>query len=264
MVIYVGEGDPRASMELLWGVTPPRSSSRGPKPGLSLDAIVETAVAIADEHGIDAVSMRAVGERLGRTPMALYTYVPGKAELVDLMWDRVLGSLPSTFDRSGGWRPGLWAWARAYWAFYQQRPWTLQISGARPGLGPNETRNLETAAALLEDAGLAGRDRIRVVWSVARYVHGAARALAETRAATSETGVGEDEWWQARSGMLAEVAPDYGERFPTLTRLAREGSFDVDPPEVSGMSYLETEALDTFEFGLARMLDGVAVLLSGR
>jgi hypothetical protein len=99
---------------------------------------------------------------------------------------------------------------------------------------------------------------------VARYVHGAARALAETRAATSETGVGEDEWWQARSGMLAEVAPDYGERFPTLTRLAREGSFDVDPPEVSGMSYLETEALDTFEFGLARMLDGVAVLISGR
>jgi hypothetical protein len=46
--------------------------------------------------------------------------------------------------------------------------------------------------------------------------------------------------------------------------LAQEGSFDLDPPAVSDMSYLETEALDTFEFGLARMLDGVAVLISGR
>ena len=274
MVLYVGQGDPEKSMSLLWGAMPGAGSGRGPKAGLSVDAIVEAAIAIADEGGIDAVSMRSVGERLGRTPMALYTYVPSKAELIDLMWDRVLGRLPVEYDRSDGWRAALEAWARAGWAFYQRHPWTLHISGARPGLGPNETQNSEAAAVILEDVGLSGPDRIKVVWSLARYVHGAARGLVETRAATEETGLAEDEWWYARSGMLEKVAPDYGQRFPALTRLSEEGSFDIDPADFPTLtklaadgtetpvtSYLEIEAMDTFEFGLERMLDGVAVLI---
>src|SRR5688572_18461439 len=168
-------------MALLWGAAPSPASARGPKAALTVDAIIDAAIAIADEGGIDAVSMRSVGERLGRTPMALYTYVPAKAELIDLMWDRVLGRLPVEYDLSEGWRPALEAWARAGWAFFQRHPWTLHISGARPGLGPNETQNSETAAAILDGLGLTGQDRMRVVWSLSRYVHGAARALVETQ-----------------------------------------------------------------------------------
>src|SRR5688500_17961745 len=217
MPLYVGRGDPARSMALLWGAAPGAASGRGPKAGLTVDGIVEAAIEIADESGIDAVSMRAVGDRLGRTPMALYTYIPGKAELLDLMWDRVLALMPAEFDLSSGWRAALEEWARASWMFYQRHPWTMQISGARPTLGANEPRNGEVAARLLDGAGLNGLDRMRIVWSLSRFVNGAARAFIETQAATTATGTTEDEWWYARSGLLEELAPDYAERFPTLT-----------------------------------------------
>ena len=108
------------------------------------------------------------------------------------------------------------------------------------------------------DSGLTGRDRARVVWSLARYVHGSARALMETRAATDATGVDENEWWFARSAMLDELAPDYADQFPALTSIRADGGFDqVGESD----SYLEAEARDTFEFGLARLLDGVESLV---
>ncbi|MFF3441704.1 TetR/AcrR family transcriptional regulator [Streptosporangium sp. NPDC002721] len=81
--------DPDRTVELLWrerGDTTPRQ-------GLSLDAIVRAAVEIADADGIEALSMRRVGERLGFTSMSLYRHVPGKAQLVDLMCDAVVGEV---------------------------------------------------------------------------------------------------------------------------------------------------------------------------
>ena len=74
MVTYAGQGDPRRTMELLWGVpTAAEATPRGPKPGITVDDIVAAATDIADTEGLDAVSMRSVAERLGRTAMALYT-----------------------------------------------------------------------------------------------------------------------------------------------------------------------------------------------
>ena len=92
MTEYPGRGDARRSMALLWGKAEP--PKRGPKQGLSVEAIVGAAIAIADADGLDALSMRKVGERLGTSAMALYTYVPAKTELVDLMLEAVLGELP--------------------------------------------------------------------------------------------------------------------------------------------------------------------------
>ena len=85
MTEYGGSGDPERSLELLWRVRQP--SSRGPKPKLDLDQIVSVAIELADEEGLAPLSMRKVAERLGVGTMSLYTYVPGKAELIDLMID---------------------------------------------------------------------------------------------------------------------------------------------------------------------------------
>ena len=76
--------------------------------------------------------MRKVAERLGRSAMSLYTYVPGKAELLDLMLDTVLGELPTAYSENG-WRAAVEASARDGWDFYQRHPWVLQVSGA-PGV----------------------------------------------------------------------------------------------------------------------------------
>ncbi|MDV3219872.1 TetR/AcrR family transcriptional regulator [Intrasporangium sp.] len=257
MVIYVGQGDPEKSMRLLWtGSVEPENPQvrRGPKAGLTAGSIVAAAIALADEGGIDAVSMRAVGQRLGKTPMALYTYVPSKAELIDLMWDTALGELPDDYDTGEGWRPALRRWAHDLRAFLLRHPWILDVSGARVGMGPNETRNQETSARILAGLGLPGAALMSCIWSVGSFVHGNARPMAETRQAEVVTGVGETEWWLARSRMLEEVAPDYAERFPVLTRMAAEGAFDQ--VDLEG-SYLEAEYDTVFEFGLERMLDGL-------
>ncbi|GAA4201633.1 TetR/AcrR family transcriptional regulator [Streptosporangium oxazolinicum] len=92
------EEDPDRTVELLW--REPREAT--PRQGLSLDAIVRAAVEIADVDGIEGLSMRRVGERLGFTSMSLYRHVPGKAQLVDLMCDAVMGDVAADAV-PGGW-----------------------------------------------------------------------------------------------------------------------------------------------------------------
>lgn len=75
------------SLELLWSTAD--SPSRGRPPSLTLDQIVQTAVAVADSGGVDAIVMRTIAERIGVKAMALYRCVPGKTELLNLMLDRV-------------------------------------------------------------------------------------------------------------------------------------------------------------------------------
>ncbi|GLW09081.1 TetR family transcriptional regulator [Microtetraspora sp. NBRC 13810] len=263
MVVFAGQGDARRSMSLLWRAAAgaePGHPGRGPKPGLSVDMIVDAGIAVADADGMAALSMRAVGERLGRTGMALYTYVPGKGELVDLMYDRVLAELPTGYRRGPGWRADLVEWAEDLWAFYLRHPWVLQVSPARPVLGPNEYVLLETLTDILRRTGLPAVTLRRVLGALFNVVRGSAQTVNESRQATAVTGVSDEEWWYARSALLEEVAPDFGDRFPALTWMAGEGAFtqaDDDPTP-----YLEREARESFETGLAVLLDGIETAMA--
>ncbi|WP_329080163.1 TetR/AcrR family transcriptional regulator [Streptosporangium sp. NBC_01469] len=254
MVVFAGQGDARRSMALLWRTTRSKETRPGPKPGLSVDLIVDTAVAIADEEGMAALSMRAVGERLGRTAMALYTYVPSKSELVDLMYDRALAELSARHDLEAGWRAAVTSWAEETWEFYVRHPWVLQVSQARPVLGPNEYVMIEEAMRILRETGLEAGVLRHVAGTLFCFVRGAAQTVAESRQAPAVTGVSDEEWWYARSALLAEVAPDFCERFPTLTWLDGEGAYQSQDETVP---YLEQEGRDTFTVGLAVLLDGI-------
>src|SRR5262249_25174996 len=79
-----GGGDPARTLQLLWR-DPAAVTRHGPRQGLTIDQVVAAATALADAEGLDAVTMRRVSGNLGVVPMTLYTYVPGKAELLDLM-----------------------------------------------------------------------------------------------------------------------------------------------------------------------------------
>ncbi|MET7465557.1 TetR/AcrR family transcriptional regulator C-terminal domain-containing protein [Nonomuraea sp. NPDC005501] len=245
VVVFAGQGDARRSMALLWrdtgtarsgaeravrgrGLREDRSRP-GPKPGLSVGMIVAAAIEAADAEGMAALSMRAVGERLGRTAMALYTYVPSKGELLDLMYDQALAELPTGYDSGAGRRAAVTAWAGDVLALYLRHPWMLQVSQARPVLGPNEYAMLETLLRILRESGL-GRDRARrVVGTLFAFVRGAAATIAEARQAEAATGVTDERWWRDRAGLLAEVAPDFAERFPAVAWLESEPP--ARPPE---------------------------------
>jgi AcrR family transcriptional regulator len=265
MTEYAGRGDPRRSMELLWGAgTPP---SRGPKPGLTVAAIAEAAIAVADTEGLAALSMRKVAEKLGKSAMSLYTYVPGKPELLDVMLDTVLGEDPKTYPLDGGWRGAVEAAARDEWAFYQRHPWVLQVSGSRALLGPNELAAYESQLRLFDSLGMTAVDVTRAVSAVSNFVRGSAKAVADARAAEQATGLSDDEWWNARSSLLDELLPpeQFAERFPIATRLEQEHAFDqTDRSPDDDTPYTVKEALDAFEFGLQRLLDGIEAFAAGR
>ncbi|HZA40112.1 MAG TPA: TetR/AcrR family transcriptional regulator [Actinomycetota bacterium] len=244
------------SLALLWGWQ--KKPRRGPKPGLDVERIARAAIDIADTHGLEALSMRSVSERLGVGAMSLYTYVPGKAELLDVMVDRVVAekSLPAT---DGGWRARLEAIAREDWALYRRHRWLLEVSFARSVMGPNVLQGFEGALAAISGTGFTASEMPRVVTLLGVYVRGAAKNAADAIDAAQQTGVSDDEWWLEREPILDKYI-DFS-RYPTLGEVAEAGGFT----EMGGdADYFYQRALDDFEFGLERVLDGLEAYIERR
>ncbi|MFJ9695626.1 TetR/AcrR family transcriptional regulator [Kitasatospora sp. NPDC101183] len=252
MTVYAGQGDARRTLDLLWGAAPAPAVRSGPKPALSVEAIVSAAMEVADVRGMAALSMRAVGERLGRTAMALYTYVPGKDELLDLMHDRALAELPSREGGSEDWRSAVTTWSEDLYECYLRHPWMLQVSQARPVLGPAELGAMEGLLSALAPAGLEPRRLRGAVAALWQFVRGLAAATADARGAAAATGVSDEAWWGARSARLAELAPDLPQRFPQFVAMQAGGASDPSAGEP-----------DAFSSGLAVLLDGIAVSCTG-
>ncbi|MFF4773774.1 TetR/AcrR family transcriptional regulator [Microtetraspora fusca] len=261
MTVFAGQGDAARSMALLWGgqdipaaqAGGPRKAP-GPRRALNIDMIVEAAIAVADADPMTAVSLRAVADRLGCTSMALYTYVPSKAELLDLMYDRAHAELSAHHDLSGGWRAAVASWAGELRAFYLRHPWVLQVSHARPVLGPHEQAVMETLAGIVFQTGLPAATLRGVVAALFHFVRGNAQAAAESRIAAAATGMSDEEWWAGRSALLGRLAPDFAERFPMSIRLSAR---ERDTARRDGATYVEDQADEAFATGLAVLLEGV-------
>jgi hypothetical protein len=100
---------------------------------------------------------------------------------------------------------------------------------------------------------------IHVVTLVGEYVRGAAQRAVEAAQAARHTGVTDEQWWAAREPILDRYFD--ASRYPTLVGLDQEGAFQ--PPE-GGLDYNLQNAVDSFEFGLERVLDGVEAFIERR
>ncbi|WP_328223423.1 TetR/AcrR family transcriptional regulator [Streptomyces sp. NBC_00310] len=241
-----GSGDIVRTLHLLWDTG--RRPSRGPKPGLTLDRIVEAAVQVADAEGLHALSMRRVATELGTGTMSLYRYVPGKAELLDLMLDRVQRPSENPADLGdGGWRSALEAMGRATLALYRRHPWLLQVNQSRPVLGPSALDGMEKVLSRIKSMGLTDPELISVIIAVDGYVVGAARTQLYQQEAEHRSGLTDAEFWQAQAPVLEELMASG--RYPLLSSLS-EDAFGTD--------------FDHFEFGLQRLLDGLETLVARR
>ncbi|AJT69402.3 hypothetical protein T261_7805 [Streptomyces lydicus] len=229
--------DPRTSLALLWGEADrPR---RGPKPKLTPSEVARCGIEIADAEGLEALSMQRVAETLRVTTMALYRYVPGKPDLVDLMVDTVLSDPPDLTRVLGGWRPRLEAWARACWDVYRAHPWILTATGMRrQAMGPHQVAWLDGALAALEPSRLTARQRHDAVILVLGHVRSLTHQVLDYDEESSA------DWDRLTTDQLTR----HGERFPALTRAVAEGAFaptDEDP----------------LNFGLTCVLEGIAALV---
>ncbi|MFI2412958.1 TetR/AcrR family transcriptional regulator [Streptomyces sp. NPDC018947] len=241
-----GSGDIARTLELLWDTG--RRPSRGPKPGLTLERIVEAAVEVADREGLGAVSMRRLATELGTGAMSLYRYVPGKAELLDLMLDRVQRpSEDPAGPGDGDWRSALHALGHATLALYRRHPWLLEVNQSRPVLGPSALEGMEKVLVRIKPMGLADPELLSAIIMIDGYVVGAARTQLYQEQAERTSGLTDAQFWEAQRPAL-ERAMTSG-RYPVLAALS-EDTFST--------------GFDHFEFGLQRILDGLEVLVAAR
>ncbi|MGY1813825.1 TetR/AcrR family transcriptional regulator [Blastococcus sp. SYSU D00820] len=241
-------GDPARSMALLWRAPGEAGPRPGPRSALGVDRIVAAAVDLADREGLAAVTMRRLAAGLGVGAMTLYTHVPGKGELVDLMYDTVLGEVYPE-PPAGDWRARLTAVARANWDLYVRHPWAASLGTGRPILGPNLMRKYDLELAAVDGLGLSEVDMELVITLVGAFVRGTVTGLHEKIAAEQQSGLTEAEWWAATEPHIERVFD--AERYPTAARVG-----PVSGPELG--AYAPERS---FEFGLARVLDGIAVMV---
>lgn len=212
---------------------------------LTRERVVRAAIAVADTQGMGELSMRRVATELGVPTMSLYRHVPGKAELVLAMIDTAVGDQPMPVRRPPGWRAQLELCARLQWQVYQRHPWLApSMSLTRPDVSPKAARFSDWVLGALTGTGLDVQARMYVNILIFSFIRGLAGALESEAEAVRETGLTGDEWMAGHQDAFAELLGD----LPNLQILAAE-PFDF-------------ELTKLFDFGLARLLDGVAVLIS--
>jgi AcrR family transcriptional regulator len=241
-----GAGDPARTLALLWRV--PTPARRGPRPRFDVDAVVDAAIALADEQGLGALSMRALAARLGMSAMTLYGYVPGKDELLDLMLDALYARMTrSPWPAGAGWRERASAVAEANRALFVAHPWAAAVSTARPPLGPGLMAKYEHELAAFDGAGLGDVDRDSALSFLLAFVQGCAVAAADAAQAPGT----DAEWWEQAGPLLARAVDP--ERYPLAARVGAAAG------EAHGSAYDPAHA---YAFGLERVLDGLAALVA--
>ena len=207
-----------------------RSTRRDP---LTRDRVLRAAVDVVDREGIEALSMRRLGQELGVEAMSLYRYVPSKADLLNGIHETILAEVvvPKVTRE---WSTTARKYARAFRNALVAHPNALSLFATRPAVTSASLRHVEAGLALLLRAGFDIGDAMSAYQVLVTFVVGhSLSSHAPTRA---------DE----------HSAPDYRDlepsEFPALLEAAGQ---------------LENRDLDKeFEFGLDVVLEGLASKLS--
>lgn len=228
----------------MWGRE--ETPRHGPRPSLDTAAVVDAAIAVADEHDLAGVTMSSVAARLGVAPMSLYRYVGRKDDLLALMADAAAPDPPS--QGTLGWREYAVLWTRAQRDHLLRRPWLLDIPRVAAPFGPRELRWMEAMLAALEGTQLAVGARVNIATALSTYAGAQANLARQLNSPphSPEAAVSRSTYTAA----LAEVLDP--QEYPILASLARFGGFG-DPGEwVDDADFL---------FGLNLLCAGVEALI---
>ncbi|MFJ7271764.1 TetR/AcrR family transcriptional regulator C-terminal domain-containing protein [Streptomyces sp. NPDC099050] len=215
--------------------------------GLTRERVIRAAIALVDAEGLSALSMRRVATEFGVSTMALYRHVPSKGELVRLMSETVFGGEPAG-PRPPGPRARLERELRWLWGLYQRHPWLARAMAGltRPMASPHAMRYAERVLGALTGLGLTPHQVIHIHLALLGYAQGVAAAVELESQARQDTGMTPEEWMAANE--------------PRMESIQTAGSFPILSTLFEGEEFaLELGTL--FEFGLARMLDGVEALI---
>jgi AcrR family transcriptional regulator len=215
---------------------------------LTAERIVTAAIQIADAEGMAELSMRRIASALGVSTMSLYRHVPSREDLVLAMIDTAVGevSLPARHPR--GWRAALELVARLEWTAFQRHPWLAPtMSITRPQMAPNAMRLSEWVMTAFDGTAVSLPDRMYIQVVTFTFVRGVASALEPEAQAIRDSGLTNDQWAESQNERFQTVL---GEAMPHFRELAQH-DFNFD---LTGL----------FEFGLARLLDGLEPYVAAR
>jgi AcrR family transcriptional regulator len=235
-------------LDILWGRR--ERGKRGPKPGLSIEAIVAAAIKLADAEGLGAVSMARVAKELGFTTMSLYRYVANKDELLQLMWNASAQGAEDFVVKGEDWRERLRAWALVQREMLDRHAWITEMPMATPPLAPNSLTFVERGLEALDDTGLSDADKLRVIGLISSYTLSESRMAHEGARAAAQAPADAPQW--SFESLLRELVDE--ESYPRLHRLATAAAPRGPTPD---------DEREEFAFGLDRILDGVAALIGG-
>jgi AcrR family transcriptional regulator len=223
------------------------ATDRGPG---GAERIVAAAIKVADTEGLAALSMRRVAAELGAAPMSLYRHVADKDELLLQMMNTVFAQarLPdgTAAGPPDGWRARLELAARTMWAGFRRHPWLASaVSMTRPQILPAALPYTEWGLAALDGLGLDLDTMFTAHLTLLNYVRGIAINLEAEAEAEAATGLNNEEWLDTQAPRLEFMVAinDY----PMFQRLITE-AYDFSLDRI-------------FEFGLQRLLDGLATLI---
>jgi AcrR family transcriptional regulator len=214
------------------------SRRRGPRPRHTRAEVVGMAVVIADEQGLDTVTIRSVAARLGAGAMSLYSYVPDKQALVYDMIEQVSAELELPAAPSGDWRADLLLLAVGQRAVLRRHPWLIAALTHRQPLGPAALAYLEFTLAALEPAGLDAATCLETVGLLNGLVINLVRAELADRDAPADPAA-----TAASQARLAELLATG--RYPRFTAAVSAGG----PPAI--------DLAENFERLVGRLLDGL-------
>lgn len=235
----MGESTPDL-VPLIWNRPPPPLRRRA----LGREQIVTAAIGLADEAGVDALTMKAVAARLGPyTPMALYRHVHNKEGLVDLMLDAATAEIALPARPGDDWRADLCAVATATRRVIDRHPWYALLIHTRPPAGPHLMRRLEFILDVLVRQGATVAEAMTYAALLDRHVFGSGLQEAEEARFNRRYGLDDDAALYAAIAVLRDLAAADG-NLPHLTGwLARPAGPTAD---------------ERFRLGLDFLLDGIA------
>ncbi|MER5479322.1 TetR/AcrR family transcriptional regulator C-terminal domain-containing protein [Streptomyces sp. NPDC002734] len=214
--------------------------------GLTLGRIVAAAVTVADEEGLAAVSMRRVAAELKVATMSLYRHVADKDDLLTRMLDAAIAERPLPAERPAHWRTAVELASRQLWGLFRRHPWLAPaMSVTRPQMVTSGMQYSEWMLGTLNDEGLDLQSAFTAHLTLLNHARGIAVHLESEREAEAHSGLDSEEWMDGQEPALLEVLE--GGRLPLLSQVAQAG-YDLNLD-------------DLFEFGLQRLLDGLALLL---
>lgn len=205
-----------------------------PKPSLTRQRVLETAVAYADENGLEGLSMRKLAERLGVKAMSLYNHVSNKDDIIDGMVELVVGLLTLKW-KGKDWQRCMLARANKAYEVLKRHPWATQTIVSRVNAGPNMLHYVDDTLGCLHEAGFSIVDADHAWNAMDNYIYGF--ILQELNFPLTP------EEYQAAAKDYVALIPESD--FPYLNKLTHEvmnGRYD---------------GLHSFEFGFSLLLQGL-------